>query len=100
MSNPNVEAFKVHASAELRRLLKRYVGQRNTPALRASLTEMVEAKLLDLVNQHAPEPGAVVEVDEQASTDGKLVVKLKLPLAHPFTIEGTLDDAMEDDDAE
>lgn len=99
MSNPNVEAFKVHANAELRRLLKRYVGQENTPAVRASITEMVEAKLRELVDRDLPAPKAEIEFRQDGE---QLVATLRLVPAYPVVeeIADDLDEAQAEADEE
>ena len=87
--DPNVEAFKVHARVELRRLMQRYIDKENTPTLRASILEMVEAKLNDLVEEHFDVPEGGIHV-EGSQDESELVVKLNLPYIEPFMIEECL----------
>lgn len=97
MSDPNVEAFKVRAHAELRRLLQRYVGQENTPALRASVAEMVEAKLRDIVERDFPTVGQPkIEIEPADGPEGQLTATLRLVPAHPVVeeIADDLDEAV------
>lgn len=99
MSNPNVEAFKVHAQAELHRLLQRYKGQPNTPALRASITEMVEAKLRELVDRDLPAPKPEIEFHRDGE---QIVATLRLIPAYPVVeeIADDLDEAQAEEDEE
>ncbi len=59
-------------------LLQRYLGQPNTPAVRASMREMIEAKLVDNYNKMVGVNDAHVEIDEEASLrEHRIVARLR-----------------------